>query len=174
KFIKSNDDREAEKLELGIRESFVDIIRRRKVKVQKGEVEGHGSDYLGLLVNANQDNEEGNKISIDDMIDECKTLYFAGHETTMTLLSWTILLLATHTDWQEKARKEVFYLFGDKHPNPEENNIARMKTMTMIINETLRLYPPTPDLRRTVNCQVRLGDILLPPNVDIIIPPLAK
>ncbi|PIA57644.1 hypothetical protein AQUCO_00600400v1 [Aquilegia coerulea] len=173
-FMKSSDGILAEKLEHRIRESFIQIIERRKEKIQTEESNGYGSDYLQLLVNANQDNDENKRISIDDMIDECKTFYFAGHETTMSLLTWTMFLLAIHTDWQEKARKEIFDIYGDKKPNTEDLNIAKMKTMTMIISETLRLYPPVLTLRRTVASEVKLGDILLPPGIEIVIPPLVS
>ncbi|PIA57645.1 hypothetical protein AQUCO_00600401v1 [Aquilegia coerulea] len=174
KFLNYKSDNELEKVEKEIKESFMQIIRKRKEKKNTGELDDYGSDYLGLLINANQENDEEKRISIDDMIDECKTFYFAGQETTMGLLTWAMLLLATHTEWQEKARKEVFDIFGEKHPNTENSSMAKMKIMTMIMNETLRLYPPALNLRRTVSCEVRLGEILLPPNINIIIPPLVS
>ncbi|KAF9587500.1 hypothetical protein IFM89_003518, partial [Coptis chinensis] len=173
RFTKSDGEREADKLDHEIRESFVTIIRTRKEKINNGQLDGFESDYLGLLVKANQENYENKRISINDVIDECKTFYFAGQETTMNLLTWTMILLAIHTDWQENVRKEVFGLFGKNNPDTEDNNIAKMKTMTMVINETLRLYPPSVDLHRTVTSSVRLGTFLLPPAIDIIIPPLA-
>ncbi|PIA25649.1 hypothetical protein AQUCO_11000053v1 [Aquilegia coerulea] len=172
KFVKSSDEREADKLALKIRESFVEIIRRRQEQIPNGELTGYGSDFLGLLVDANRDSDEDKRISVDDIIDECKTFYTAGHETTMVLLTWTMFLLAIHSDWQEKARKEVFAIFGEKPPNVEENSIAKLKTMTMIVNESLRLYPPVLVLRRITDHQVRLKDILLPPNMEIQISPL--
>ncbi|KAL5725771.1 hypothetical protein ACHQM5_008877 [Ranunculus cassubicifolius] len=174
KFINFSEDSEAKKMENGMRKSFLEIVEKRKEKVHSGELDGYGTDYLGLLINANKNNNVDERISVDDMIDECKTFYFAGHETTMSLLTWTVFLLAVNADWQEKARKEVFDLFGKEHPNTEDGGIAKMKTITMVINETLRLYPPAVVLRRTNSCQVKLGDILLPPNTYIIIPPLVR
>ncbi|PIA50722.1 hypothetical protein AQUCO_01200150v1 [Aquilegia coerulea] len=163
---------EADELEKEIRESFMQIIRKRIEKKDSGELNYYGSDYLGLLVAANQETDEEKKVTIDTLIDECKTAYFAGQDTTMALLSWVIFVLAIHTDWQEKARKEVFDLFDDKHPTTSDNNLAKMKIMTMIVNETFRLYPPALTLRRLVPCEVRLGKILLPPQSHIVIPTL--
>ena len=85
------------------------------------------SDLLGLLVEARNNTDENDRLTVEDVVDECKTFYIAGHETTTTLLSWTVLLLAIHTDWQDRAREEVLELFGQKHPNAE--GIARMKTV---------------------------------------------
>ncbi|KAF6140066.1 hypothetical protein GIB67_001807 [Kingdonia uniflora] len=165
----ASDEMESEKLENGIRESFIQIIRKRKEKIKMGESEGDGCDYLGFLVRAYQDTDNNKRISIEDVIDECKTFYFAGHETTTSLLSWAMLLLAIHTDWQEKARKEVIELFGGKTPAPDDNGIAKLKTMTMIINETLRLYPPVLGMSKTVSREIRLGDLLLPANIELVI-----
>ncbi|XP_063939549.1 cytochrome P450 716A67-like [Daucus carota subsp. sativus] len=49
-----------------------------------------------------------------------------------------VFLLAVDTDWQDKARKEVVQHFGQE--NPSSDGIARLKSMNMIINESLRLY----------------------------------
>ncbi|KAF5203675.1 hypothetical protein FRX31_006742 [Thalictrum thalictroides] len=49
----------------------------------------------------------------------------------MGLLTWAMLLLATHTEWQEKARKEVFDIFGEKHPNTDNSSMAKMKIVSI-------------------------------------------
>ncbi|KAI8527488.1 hypothetical protein RHMOL_Rhmol12G0079200 [Rhododendron molle] len=137
----------------------------------RGEENNYGSDFLGSLIKANHDPDEKNRISIDDMVDECKTFYLAGQETTNGLIAWSIFLLAIHTDWQEKARKEVIQLFGQENPNPE--GIARLKTMSMILNETLRLYSPAINLLRRVEREVRLGKLIIPANTEFYLPLLA-
>ncbi|KAI3850664.1 hypothetical protein MKW98_030724 [Papaver atlanticum] len=129
--------------------------------------DGYGRDYLSLLLNANKDADELKRISIQDMVDECKTMYFAGHETTASLLTWTCLLLAIHTDWQDKARKEVIGLMGEKSQILDEKCIAKLKIVNMIINESLRLYPPVLGSPRTIDRQVRLGKFTLPSDMNV-------
>ncbi|KAF6147030.1 hypothetical protein GIB67_036749 [Kingdonia uniflora] len=51
KLMKSSDETELEKVENGIRESFIHMIRRREEKMNMGELDGHGSDYLEFLTN---------------------------------------------------------------------------------------------------------------------------
>ena len=102
--MKTSDDVESDMLEQGIRDSFVKMIKKREEKVKMGKLDNYGNDFFGSLLQAYHDTDKTKKISIDDMIDECKTFYIAGHETTTSLLTWTILLLAIHTDWQEKLR----------------------------------------------------------------------
>ncbi|KAH0778521.1 hypothetical protein KY290_004948 [Solanum tuberosum] len=100
----------------------------------------------------------------DDIIDECKNFYYAGQETTSSLLGWTIFLLATNKEWQEKARKEVAESFGQKVPNAD--GLSSLKIKNMILDESLRLYPPVPFIKRKV-------ELTLPPKMLIYISPLA-
>ncbi|KAI8527473.1 hypothetical protein RHMOL_Rhmol12G0078300 [Rhododendron molle] len=170
-FWKSCDVLESDKIEQAIRESILGMINKREEKMVTGEENNYGSDFLGSLIKANHDIDEKNRISVDEMVDECKTFYFAGQETTNGLLAWSLFLLAIHTDWQEKARKEVFELFGQQNPNAE--GIARLKIMSMILNETLRLYPPVINLLRRVEREVRLGKLIVPANTHVMLSILA-
>ncbi|XP_068331829.1 cytochrome P450 CYP749A22-like [Pyrus communis] len=171
KLYKTSDEAEAERIEKRMHKSLFEIIKRREEKATTGNNDGFGSDYLGLLLKAHHDANEKERISVDDMIDECKTFYFAGQETTNIELAWIVFLLAVHTDWQEEARKEVLELFGKQNPSPE--GIAKLKTMSMIINESLRLYPPAVSIERKVDREVRLGNFIIPANVELVIPILA-
>lgn len=53
-----------------------------------------------------------NNMSTEDtsrrfIIDNCKNIYFAGHETTAITASWCLMLLALYPQWQERVRAEV-------------------------------------------------------------------
>lgn len=102
-----------------MRSSIMALVRKREEKVLTGESNTFGTDFLGSLLSVHHDAVKSNRISIDDVIDECKVFFLAGHETTSSLMSWMFLLLAIHTDWQDKARKEAFELFGDENPTTE-------------------------------------------------------
>ncbi|KAK6922143.1 Cytochrome P450, partial [Dillenia turbinata] len=168
KIMRTSDDIEAEKLGKGIRDSVLELVKKREEKVTKGEVDNFGSDFLGLLIKTNHEKSGGNKgISAEELVDECKTFNFAGHETTTSLLAWTVLLLAIRDDRQEKARKEVLEIFGQQVPNSD--GIARLKTMNMIINESLRLYPPVNEIPR----KVQLGKLIPPTDIEVSILVLA-
>lgn len=107
--------------------SVTEIIKKREEKVKLGNIDCYGTDFLGLLLNAYHDVDENKRLLVQDLIDECKTFYIAGQETINSLLSWTVLLLAIHTDWQDKAREEVIELFG--HQNPHPNVLSKLHTV---------------------------------------------
>ncbi|KAL2546266.1 Cytochrome [Forsythia ovata] len=169
--LKSDDEIEAEKLEKRIKNSIVELARKREKVRNNGEFEDFGSDYLGQLVQISHETDTKKRITIEQMIDEIKAVYGAGHLTTTSLLSWCILLMAIHTDWQEKAREEVFEIFSSEKPNSD--GIARLKTMNMIINECLRLYPPVLTLTRKIEKRVKLGNLNLSGKINIFISILA-
>ncbi|XP_073131466.1 cytochrome P450 CYP749A22-like isoform X2 [Henckelia pumila] len=171
KIIQTEDDTEADRIEKQLRVSILEILKKREIEASKGQVNDFGNDFLGSLLKVHHDMDPKNRVSVDEIIDECKTFYFAGQETTYGLLSWSILLLGIHTEWQEEARKEVIQLFGQENPNPE--GIARLKTVTMIIYETLRLYSPVTTITRRIERKTKLGKYQLPANVNLLIPPQA-
>ncbi|KAM5567453.1 cytochrome P450 CYP749A22-like [Rosa sericea] len=171
KFFDTSDEIESEKLEKGIRDSIIELVKKRERKATSGEEDSFGSDFLGSLLKAHHDANQNQRISVDDLVDDCKTFYFAGQETTNTLIAWTVFLLAVHTDWQEEARKEVLQLFGKQNPNPD--GISKLKTMSMILNESLRLYPPAVAIPRITGREVRLGKLIVPANVQLLVSVLA-
>jgi PHYB activation tagged suppressor 1 len=85
---------------------------------------GFGDDLLGVMLEACFTKEQGEKqggvtLSIDEIIDECKTFFFAGHETTSHLLTWTMFLLSVYPEWQERLREEVLRECGKRKPNAD-------------------------------------------------------
>ncbi|MBA0737876.1 hypothetical protein Gogos_011308, partial [Gossypium gossypioides] len=171
KLLKRVDMLKSEELAKGIQDCVMKIVKKREDKFVNGEADSFGNDFLGLLVNAYHDSDENNRLSMEDLVDECKTFYFAGQETVNSLLAWIVLHLATHGDWQEKARREVIDIFGNRHPDSE--GISKLKTITMIIYETLRLYGPSNGLQRRVTRKVQLGKLVLPANIDILVQNIA-
>nr|AJD25259.1 cytochrome P450 CYP749A37 [Salvia miltiorrhiza] len=163
--VRSDDEVEAERLEQRINGSIMEKVRERE---REGEL---GSDYLGQLIRISHESDVKKRITRHQLIDEVKAIYGAGNYTTTSLLGWCVVLLATHTEWQDRAREEVKETFGGNIPDFE--GIARLKIMNMIINECLRLYPPALSLTRTVAKETKIGQLCLFPNTNIFISVLA-
>lgn len=88
------------------------IIDDRRNKPANGDAPAR--DLLGLLMADNSaDGRKKRALTTKELVDECKTFFFGGHETTALSLTWTLLLLAVHPEWQEELREEIKGVVGD-------------------------------------------------------------
>ncbi|XP_059629687.1 secologanin synthase 1-like [Cornus florida] len=155
-----------------VRDRFRTIINSRLMAVEEGKP--WGDDLLGTLLESNfkeierQGNKKNAGLCLDEIISECKLLYFAGQDSAASLLAWTCVLLCRHQDWQEQAREEVLQLFGKE--KLDFNRVQNLKIVTMILNEVLRLYPPVIEVTRVTHEDAKFGDLTIPAGVQLMIP----
>lgn len=114
-----------------------DMIEQREDAIRKGEVTSN--DLLGILLESNiRDSQKGgikNAMTTKDVIDECKLFYIAGHETNAAALTWALVLLSMHSEWQDQAREEVLNLFG--RAKPDYNGLNQLKIVsTKVLNNS--------------------------------------
>jgi cytochrome P450 len=98
-------------------------------------------DLVSMLLAA-RDEETGEGMSARQLRDEVMTFFLAGHETTANALAWTWYLLAQHPEIGEAVRSEVAQAIGTRPPT--QADLARMPLARMVVEEAMRLYPPTP------------------------------
>ncbi len=98
-----------------------------------------GDDLLGLLMSV-RDEETGEGMSDKQLRDEIITLFIAGHETTAVTLTWAWHLLAAHSAAAERLRAELAAVLGGRAPTVAD--LSNLPYTRMVIEETMRLYPP--------------------------------
>ncbi|XP_027902348.1 cytochrome P450 734A1-like [Vigna unguiculata] len=158
------------KLDKKMKRSLVKLIDGRKKENACGNEDTKGAkDLLGLMIGASATNAN---VTVDDIVEECKTFFFAGKHTTSNLLTWSTILLAMHPQWQVQAREEVAMVCGARDI-PTKDDLLKLKTLTMIVNESLRLYPPTIATIRRAKGDVELGKLKIPCGTELLIPILA-
>ena len=98
----------------------------------------HG-DILGMLLAA--EDEDGSRLSDQEVRDQLMTLLFAGHDTSTSTLSFLMYELARHPHVLARLYEEQDRVLGDEVPTYEQ--IERgLPELGMALDETLRLYPP--------------------------------
>ncbi|PWZ06875.1 Cytochrome P450 709B2 [Zea mays] len=159
-------------LERTVRGTLMAIIDERLAAAK--EAKGYGSDLLGLMLEANAGDGDGKRqqqaMSMDEIIDECKTFFFAGHDTTSHLLTWAMFLLGTHPEWQQRLREEVVRECGGAEVPLSGDALNKLKLVTMVLYETLRLYGAVPLIARRTTAGADLCGVKVPKGTLLLIP----
>jgi cytochrome P450 len=114
------------------RKFVFDVINERRQT-------GHKEDLLSMLMTA-KDEETGEVMTDEQLHDEILITFFAGHETTASLLTWTWYLLSLHPEIEEKLHAELDSVLGGRTPTLAD--IPNLKYTKMLLDEALRLYSP--------------------------------
>jgi cytochrome P450 len=89
-------------------------------RLAEKDTNGYGNDLLGLMLEARALEQEGHQmLTTQEIVDECKTFFFAGQDTTSHLLTWTMFLLSRYPEWQHRLREEVLRECGNAVPKPD-------------------------------------------------------
>ncbi|TKW26683.1 hypothetical protein SEVIR_3G206300v4 [Setaria viridis] len=125
-------------------------------------------DFLGSII----ENSRGQPRADDFVVDNCKNIYFAGHETSAVTATWCLMLLAAHPEWQDRARAEVLEVCGGAAgaAAPDFDAVARMRTVHAVVLETLRLFPPSSFVVREAFRDMQLGKLRAPRGTYLFVP----
>jgi cytochrome P450 len=102
-------------------------------------------DLLGRLVAA-RDAETELMMTPREVRDEVVTIFMAGHETTAQALTWTWYLLSLHPSVEAKLHEELTTVLNGRTPRYED--IPKLRYSRMVIEESMRLYPPAHTMAR--------------------------
>ncbi|KAL2549953.1 Cytochrome [Forsythia ovata] len=171
--LSSAQQKEVENLEKEIEAWIWEAVnaRERECLVETSSSE---KDLLQLILEG-AINDVGKDSSKNFIVDNCKNIYFAGHESTAVAASWCLILLALHPEWQARIREEMAQVCPDG-TQMDADSLPKMKTVTMVIQEVLRLYPPAAFVSREALHDTQIGHIVVPKGVCLwtLIPTLHR
>ncbi|CBI35565.3 unnamed protein product, partial [Vitis vinifera] len=159
RYIPIKRNRDAWALQKDVRNLILKVVSERK------ELAAHEKDLLQMVLEGAKKSELSQEATDNFIVDNCKNIYLAGYETTAVSAVWCLMLLAANPDWQARVREEVVEIC--KGRTPDADMIRKMKQMTMVIYESLRLYPPVPVMSREALADMKFGGIHVPKGVNV-------
>ncbi len=142
--------------------AIFDLIARRRRDPDEAD------DLLSMLMLA-RDAETGEGMNDKQLRDEIITFLIAGHETIASLLVWTWYALSLHPAVERKLHDELTTTLS--HRPPTMDDLSRLPYTRMVVDETLRLYPPSwISTRRAIECDT-IGGYRIPANALIVMSP---
>jgi cytochrome P450 len=125
-------------------------------------------DLLARLIVA-RDSQTHDGMTAQEVRANIVTIFMAGHETTAQALSWTWYLLSQHPAAEAKLHDELAIVLAGRAPRHED--LANLRYTRMVIEESMRLYPPAHTLaHQSIASDVLLGH-RIPAGATVLIVP---
>ena len=147
------------------------IEDRRNTMATNGST---AKDLLQLMLEAHDENTETKSsgyLSNDEIVATVTTIILAGYETTNNALSYTAYLLALNPTIQDKLIKEINDYYEVNPDSSLYDAAENIEYVTMVLYESLRMFPPAPRANRECKqtCAVT-DDLIIEEGVDISFP----
>ncbi|KAH7542857.1 hypothetical protein FEM48_Zijuj02G0119800 [Ziziphus jujuba var. spinosa] len=159
RYLPTKSNREAWALEKEVANLILEVVKEKQEA-------GYKKDLLQMVLEGTKNSDLDQEATDRIVVDNCKNVYLAGYETTAVAATWCLMLLAANQNWQDRVRAEVLQVCKGCS-TPDYDMLNKMKQLTMVIHEALRLYPPVTVISREVFKDMKFGDIDVPKGVIV-------
>lgn len=142
------------------------LIAERHRSLQDKEESQSRSDMCSALMSY-RDPQTGQPMTNQELRAELVTFFFDGSETIATALSWTWYLLSQHPAVAQALQSEINNAVGNRQPKVED--IRNLQTTRRILQESMRLYPPSNIILRYSLQSDEIGGYHIPANSELVI-----
>ncbi|XAR60839.1 hypothetical protein NMG60_11034363 [Bertholletia excelsa] len=156
--IPTKHNRDTWAMEKEVKNLILQVVKERKKA-------GYEKDLLQMVLEGAKKSDLSQDAIDRFIVDNCKNIYLAGYETTAVSATWCLMLLAANPAWQDRVRAEVLDI--SKGQVPDYDMLRKMKQLTMVINESLRLYPPVSVISREALKDMKFGEVQIPKGVNL-------
>ncbi|NWH58597.1 CP3AC protein, partial [Geococcyx californianus] len=155
---------------------FESVLTKMKKEREKGSRTDR-VDFLQLMIDSQSSHDSSKSaetdsyksLSDEEVLAQALIFIFAGYETSSSALSYISYNLATHPDVQQKLQDEIDANLANK-ATPTYNAIMQMEYLDMVVNESLRLFPPVGRIERVCKKTVEINGVTIPKGMIIVIP----
>lgn len=139
----------------------------RLFAARRGDGEQAAADLLARMAHA-RDRRGGERLNQAELRDEALTLASTA-ATPLRPLTWIWYLLAKHPAIEARLHAELDDLLGGRTPSADD--LPRLDYTRMVIEETMRLYPPLPIMLRAAIAEDVVRGRRIPRNAIVAIMP---
>lgn len=134
------DDRDRHKADLTHAHAVVDDI----IEARKGDPHRKYRDILDLMLDS-VDPETGERLDTVNIRNQILTFLIAGSETSANTIAFALHYLSSHPDIAASVRAELDERWPTaEFPDIRYDDVAKLRTLRRVIDETLRLWPTGP------------------------------
>ncbi|KAF9043230.1 cytochrome P450 [Panaeolus papilionaceus] len=150
-----------------LHETSYAIYQSKKKALVEGDGEvldrmNEGKDILSILMRANMQASEEDRLSEEEIYAQISTFTFAGMDTTSSGLSRALWILAQRKEAQTKLRSEIREAMAQAGGDLDYDTLVGLPYLDAVCRETLRVYTPISTMMRHT-----LQDTILPLSTPI-------
>jgi cytochrome P450 len=146
----------------------LDTIIYAEIERRRGGVAAPGTgadDVFSMLLEARD--EAGDGFTAKELRDQIMHLLFGGHDTTSSTLSFLVYELARNPQVLERVTDELDRVLAGRAPTTDQL-LGELPYLSMVLDETLRLYPPVWFGPRLTVAPFEFGGYRIPAGIHVI------
>ncbi|WP_252980112.1 cytochrome P450 [Mycobacterium riyadhense] len=137
-----------------IRRLVCDIVEARRRNPEAGQPR----NMLDIMLHS-AGPDTGERLDSDNIVGQILTLMAAGSETSANTISFALHYLSANPDVAAEAQAEIDQRWpGSDIPSIEFDDIAKLRYLRRVVDETLRLWPVAPGYYRQARRDTTLGN----------------
>ncbi|RVE52790.1 hypothetical protein evm_002663 [Chilo suppressalis] len=126
------------------------VLSERKTGMSSGT---KFKPFMDLLLELAIEKNVFNDREIREHID---TMIVGGHDTSASVLMFTLLLLGSHPEAQEKAYQEIQEVFEGSDRDVDKHDLCKLVYLEAVLKESIRMYTIVPVVARKLDRNVQL------------------
>lgn len=148
--------------------AYQEIAQHILASRQRALEQEQAADLIAILLYA-QEQTGHTDLHAQRICDEIITFIGAGTETSAQALSWALYLLALHPEVRRGVEVEIEEVVGEHLATPDD--LGHLPYSRMVIDETLRLYPPAALVPRQANIADTVQGFAIPQDAIVLLSP---
>jgi cytochrome P450 len=117
----------------------LDAMMTKRIDARATDATAPPTDLLGLVLAA-RDDATGQRLTLQEVLEQSATFLAAGHETTATAMAWFWHLLSQNLDARTRMLEEIDTVLQGRDPTFQD--FDRLPWTRACFSEAMRIHPP--------------------------------